>query len=75
MLRSVAYQLLVEADVVKGRTLTSYASIRTDLRNAGAHWVDEPVVVDRGLVTSRTPADLHAFNRKLIEEIKEGVHA
>lgn len=66
---------LVEADVVRGRTLTSYASIRTDLRNAGAQWVDEPVVVDRGLVTSRTPADLPAFNRKLIEEIKEGVHA
>ena len=66
---------LVEADVLKGRKVTSYASIKTDLRNAGAQWVDEEVVVDDGLVTSRTPKDLPAFNRKLVEEIAEGVHA
>ncbi|QIK83855.1 type 1 glutamine amidotransferase domain-containing protein [Sanguibacter sp. HDW7] len=67
--------LLVEADVVRGRTLTSYPSLRTDLRNAGAEWVDEEVVVDQGLVSSRTPDDLPAFNDKLVEEIGEGVHA
>lgn len=66
--------LLVEADVVDGRTLTSYPSLRTDLTNAGATWVDEEVVVDQGLVSSRTPADLPAFNRKLVEEIAEGRH-
>ncbi|HOY30112.1 MAG TPA: type 1 glutamine amidotransferase domain-containing protein [Flavobacteriales bacterium] len=66
---------LVEADVLKGRKVTSYGSIKTDLRNAGAQWVDEEVVVDDGLVTSRTPKDLPAFNRKLVEEIAEGVHA
>lgn len=66
---------LVEADVLQGRKVTSYASIRTDLRNAGAQWVDEEVVVDDGLVTSRTPKDLPAFNKKLVEEIAEGVHA
>lgn len=65
---------LVEADVVRGRRLTSYPSIRTDLRNAGAEWVDEEVVVDHGLVTSRDPDDLPAFNRKMIEEIAEGRH-
>ena len=67
-------QLLIEADVVRGRTLTSYPSIKTDLINAGANWVDEPVVVDEGLVTARKPDDLPAFNDKLIEEIGEGVH-
>jgi protease I len=65
---------LIEADAVKGRRLTSYSSIRTDLENAGAQWVDEEVVNDNGLVTSRKPADLPAFNAKLIEEIAEGVH-
>lgn len=67
--------LLVEADVVRGRTLTSYPSLRTDLRNAGAEWVDEEVVVDQGLVSSRTPDDLPAFNAKVVEEIAEGRHA
>ncbi|CAN5733841.1 type 1 glutamine amidotransferase domain-containing protein [soil metagenome] len=66
--------LLVEADVVRGRELTSYESIRTDLRNAGAKWVDREVVVDNGMVTSRSPDDLPAFNRKMIEEFAEGVH-
>ena len=67
--------LLAEAGVVKGRKLTSYPSIRTDMVNAGAEWVDEEVVVDQGLVTSRSPKDLPAFNRKLVEEVAEGVHA
>lgn len=66
--------ILTDADVVRGRTLTSYPSLRTDLRNAGATWVDQEVVVDAGLVSSRTPADLPAFNAKLVEEIGEGVH-
>lgn len=66
--------LLAEADVVRGRKLTSYGSIRTDLRNAGAQWVDEEVVVDSGLITSRSPKDLPAFNAKLLEEVAEGVH-
>jgi protease I len=66
--------LLVEADVARGRTLTSYASIKTDLKNAGANWVDRAVVVDQGLVTSRNPGDLEAFNAKLIEEFAEGRH-
>ena len=65
---------LIEADVVNGRTLTSYPSLQTDLRNAGANWVDEEVVVDAGLVTSRTPDDLEAFNAKVIEEVAEGRH-
>ncbi len=65
---------LVEAGVVKGRRVTSYPSIKTDLRNAGAEWVDEEVVVDNGLVTSRRPDDLPAFNRKMVEEFAEGVH-
>lgn len=68
-------QLLIEAGVVKGRKMTSYPSLKTDLKNAGAKWVDEEVVVDNGLVTSRTPDDLPAFNAKLIEEIGEGKHA
>lgn len=67
-------QLLVEADVVNGRTLTSYPSIRTDLKNAGANWVDEEVIVDSGLVTSRKPDDLKAFCAKAIEEFAEGKH-
>ena len=67
--------MLVEADVVEGRTLTSYPSIKTDIRNAGGQWVDKEVVVDEGLVTSRSPHDLPAFNAKLVEEIAEGRHA
>lgn len=67
--------LLVEAGVVDGRTLTSYPSLKTDLVNAGATWVDEEVVVDQGLVSSRTPDDLPAFNEKVVEEIAEGAHA
>jgi protease I len=65
---------LIDAGVVKGRTLTSYPSLRSDLLNAGAKWLDQEVVVDQGLVTSRKPADLPAFNRKLVEEIAEGIH-
>lgn len=67
--------ILAEADVLDGRTLTSYPSLQTDLRNAGATWVDEEVVVDAGLVSSRTPDDLPAFNAKVVEEIGEGPHA
>jgi len=66
--------LLVEADVVRGRRLTSYPSLRTDIRNAGGEWVDEEVVVDAGLVTSRTPKDIPAFNAKMLEEFAEGSH-
>ena len=65
---------LIDAGVVEGRTLTSWPSLRTDLRNAGATWVDEEVHVDQGLVTSRNPDDLPAFCEKLVEEIAEGVH-
>ncbi len=68
-------QLLIETGLINARTLTSFPSLKTDLINAGANWVDEEVVVDNGLVTSRTPADLDAFNKKTIEEIGEGVHA
>ena len=66
--------ILVEADVVRGRRVTSYPSLKTDLRNAGAEWVDAEVVTDRGIVTSRTPKDLPAFNAKMIEEFAEGTH-
>ena len=66
---------LIEAGVVSGRRLTSYPSIRTDLENAGAEWVDEEVVVDNGLVTSRSPEDLAAFDEKMVEEFAEGRHA
>ena len=66
---------LIDAGVARGMRLTSYHSIQTDLKNAGAEWVDQEVVVDRGLVTSRKPADLPAFNRRMIEEFAEGRHA
>ncbi len=66
---------LVEAGVVRDRTLTSWPTLQTDIRNAGGTWVDEEVHVDEGLVSSRKPDDLHAFCRKLVEEFKEGTHA
>ena len=66
---------LIETNKIKGRKMTSYESIKTDLINAGVKWVDEEVVVDKGLVTSRTPKDLPAFCKKMVEEIAEGVHA
>jgi len=65
--------LLAEADVVQGRKLTSWPSLQTDLKNAGASWIDQEVVTDRGLVTSRKPDDIPAFNRKMIEEFREGI--
>jgi protease I len=65
---------LIEAGAVKGRKLTSWPSLKTDLQNAGADWVDQEVVVDNGLVTSRNPHDIPAFNRKTIEEFAEGKH-
>lgn len=67
-------QLLIETGALGGRTLTSYPSIKTDLKNAGARWVDKEVVVDQGLVTSRNPDDLPAFTKKMIEEFCEGAH-
>jgi protease I len=66
--------VLIEAGVARGRTLTSWPSLQTDIRNAGGNWVDEEVHVDSGLVTSRKPDDLDAFCDKMIEEIAEGVH-
>jgi protease I len=66
--------LLVEADVVRGKTITSWPSLQTDIRNAGGDWVDREVATDEGLVTSRKPDDLPAFNRKMIEEFAEGIH-
>ena len=68
-------QLLIETGLINGRTMTSYWSLKTDMQNAGVDWVDKEVVVDNGLVTSRSPKDLQAFNKKMIEEIKEGAHA
>lgn len=67
-------QMMIEADVVKGRKMTSFSAIRKDLENAGANWVDQEVVVDHGLVTSRSPEDLAVFNAKLVEEVWEGKH-
>lgn len=66
--------LLIEAGIAKGRRMTSYESIKTDVKNAGAEWLDQAVVSDKGLVTSRKPADLDAFVAKIIEEIGEGLH-
>jgi protease I len=66
--------MLVEADVVRGRTLTSYRSIKTDVRNAGGNWIDEEVVRDGGMITSRSPRDLPAFCAKLVEEFAAGAH-
>ena len=66
--------MLVETGVVRGRKVTSWPSLQTDIRNAGGNWVDEEVVVDSGLVTSRKPDDLPAFNKKIIEEFAEGRH-
>jgi len=67
--------VLIDAGVVKGRTLTSWPATKTDVRNAGGNWVDKEVVVDNGLVTSRKPDDIPAFNKKMIEEFAEGIHA
>ena len=66
--------MLVEADVLKGRTITSWPSLKTDIKNAGATWVDKEVCVDQGLTTSRNPDDLEAFCRKTVEELCEGKH-
>ncbi len=68
-------QLLIETGMISGREMTSFPSIKTDIINAGASWLDKEVVVDNGLVTSRSPEDLEAFNKKMIEEIAEGRHA
>jgi protease I len=68
-------QLLIETGMLEGRNMTSYHSIKTDLINAGAEWSDREVIVDNGLVTSRSPEDIEAFNKKMIEEIKEGQHS
>ncbi len=67
-------QLLIETGLLKDREMTSFFSVKTDLQNAGATWHDKEVIVDNGLVTSRSPEDLKAFNKKMIEEIAEGVH-
>ena len=67
-------QLLIETGLIEGRKMTSYPSLRTDMENAGVIWEDKEVIVDNGLVSSRSPKDLEAFNRKMIEEIKEGEH-
>jgi len=67
-------QPLIDAGVLKGRKLTSFPSIKQDVINAGGNWVDEEVVVDAGFTTSRSPADLEAFNKKIVEEVKEGKH-
>jgi protease I len=66
--------MVVEADAARGRTLTSWPSLQTDIRNAGGNWVDQEVAVDQGLVTSRKPDDIRAFNKKMIEEFAEGRH-
>jgi protease I len=66
--------ILIEGDVLKGRTITSWPSLKTDLENAGAHWVDREVVIDNGLVTSRKPEDLPAFNEKMLQEFAAGRH-
>ncbi len=66
--------VLIDAGVIRGRTVTSWPAIKTDVRNAGAHWVDQEVVVDNGLITSRKPDDIPAFNEKMIEEFCEGRH-
>jgi len=68
-------QLLIETGMLEGRNMTSYPSVKTDMINAGAIWADREVIVDNGLVTSRSPKDLEAFNKKMIEEIKEGQHS
>jgi len=68
-------QVLISADLVRDRTMTSWPAIQVDMRNAGANWVDEEVVVDNGLVSSRKPDDIPAFNRKMIEEFSEGKHS
>ena len=67
-------QLLIETGLLEGRDMTSYPSVQTDIKNAGATWHDREVIVDNGLVTSRSPKDLEAFNKKMIEEIAEGIH-
>jgi protease I len=67
--------VLIEAGLVRGRRLTSWPAIQSDIKNTGGDWVDEEVVVDNGLVTSRKPDDIPAFNAKVIEEIGEGQHA
>ena len=68
-------QTMIETGLLRGRTMTSYPAIKTDLINAGVKWEDKEVVVDNGLVSSRSPKDLDAFNKKLLEELAEGVHA
>ncbi len=65
---------LIETGMVRGRMITSWPSLQTDLRNAGANWVDREVVTDNGLVTSRKPSDIPAFNKKMVEEFREGIH-